>query len=386
MCRASAARSFSPLSFSLVSALFIITFATDVSQIAGEYELISGKGSSESCPKLIRQPAPTELDNSPSATLAHKDMTADGATCASDSGDSARLAVISAAEFQRRTKTPVDTSEPLNEAVIRLDALMGTESTQDRKCGDFTLRKGAFVAFVNSREDPNFVDKFSELEEGRTVMLLAEAGGVSNPVRCVYASKSVQEEVAKSSGCFPSAAKFHTPSHPNSRLRAGELSHGTELVSGRILAFTHRDISNTMYPYVRIHADSAQLTVSPSHYVILASGRLRAASAVVPGDALLATPAGSKPHVVRFLERVEAPGRVNPHTANGVVHVDGFQVSCYTTAVHPRLAHAAVSLLHSLDQWAHSSVLNVVRQALAAPEKNMPAWFLSMLPAGPEEF
>jgi hypothetical protein len=81
---------------------------------------------------------------------------------------------------------------------------------------------------------------------------------------------------------------------------------------------------------------------------------------------------------------VQRHGRFNPHTRAGIVHVDGFVVSCYTTAVHPLLAHRGIGLLYFLQRRAHPRIVN----ALTRPLSNhaLPLWVMRFVPGGPDHF
>lgn len=90
-------------------------------------------------------------------------------------------------------------------------------------------------------------------------------------------------------------------------------------------------------------AETAPVTLrlSPGHYLPV-NGRLAAAKTVVVGDTLAAGPAG-EPVTVTAVEQVVGRGLFNPHTVDGGVLVDGIRTSCYTTAVHPRVASALLA-------------------------------------------
>jgi Hint module len=373
--------------------------ATSPSQVPGEYTLLQASAGA-GCPSTITHAAePAVTTGSPVLALSHGSIgTAGGGACA-DTGGNSYVALLSADAYTTRVQTPANKSDPLVEALLRTNALFGIE-TGDRTCGKFVLRKGAVVAFANNPKE-QFLEDFEGLKEGKTLMLLAETE-VPNPKRCVYMSTSMKARSGKqASNCFPATARFHlaqndAASQTNSgatvqglpTIPAIDLAHGTHLSTGAVLAFTHKEESGT-HEYVRLTAASgAELVVSPGHYVVLRSGRLRAASAVRVGDQLAAAPeavgASDSSHVIAAFAMVQRHGRFNPHTRAGIVHVDGFVVSCYTTAVHPLLAHRGIGLLYFLQRLAHPRIVN----ALTRPLSNhaLPLWVMRFVPGGPDHF
>lgn len=224
-------------------------------------------------------------------------------------------------------------------------------------------------------------EKVKELEQGKTVMLMAETGD-QNPKRCLYASKKVMKDDDEAKGCFPAAARFHLG---GGFVEAREVEHGMALPTGRVLAFSHRDDSETQFPYVKIVPEDGgeALVVSPGHYVVLDSGVLRAAASVRIGDVLKGSVGTGRS--VKAVERIMARGRVNPHTASGVVHVEGFEVSCYTTAVHPTVARAGIRILDFLGRWVGENTFRQALERLAEPER-LPERVMRLVPAGSDSF
>lgn len=360
--------------------LLALASATSVHQIAGDYTLLSG-GAASACPKTLVTPDPVLLSSTPVQALRHRELRADGAACAADTDDT-YTALLTAKDFETRALTPPDRTDDLVDALLRTNALFGTEAGGNRVCGDFTLRKGALVAYVNSREDANFLGEIEELKEGKTVLLLAESG-VEEPKRCLYVSNKQMEDDSDDSACFPAAAKMHVGG--GGVVEAGDVEFGMQLVTGRVLAFSHRDLSNALHAYVRITpADGGEaLLASPGHYLVMEGGGLRAAASVRVGDVLKGSGGGGRR--IAAVERVMARGKVNPHTANGVLHVQGFEVSCYTTAVHPTVARAGVRMLDIAGRLGAASLANRIADSLREPEK-LPRWLMRWVPSGPAHF
>lgn len=358
--------------------LLALASATSVRQIAGDYTLLRGAAGS-SCPATLVTPDPVSLSSTPVQALLHRELRAGAAACAAAGADT-YTALLTAKEFEARALTPPDRTDALVDALLRTNALFGTEALSDRVCGDFTLRKGALVAYVNSREDANFLGDFGELKDGKTLLLMAEAG-VEDPKRCLYVSKNEMEDDSGGGSCFPAAAKMLVG---GGVVEAGDVEVGMELVTGRVLAFSHRDLSDAVHAYVRIvPADGGEaLLASPGHYLVLEGGGLRAAASVRVGDVLKGSGGGGRR--IAAVGRVMARGKVNPHTASGVLHVEGFEVSCYTTAVHPTVARAGVRMLDIAGRLGAKSLASGIADSLREPEK-FPKWLMRWVPSGPAD-
>lgn len=394
-----------------VAALVSAVTGTDPINIAGEYELLrQSKGSN--CPKSVTHSRPSEAqsaDDTPTVyILKHEDIETSSGNCVGNSeGSNSQVALIRADDWKELSESSLDENDSLVEAILRTDALVGVELDRDRTCGTFTLRKGALVAFINSDSEEKFLSDFPGLKDGKTVMYLAEAN-VENPKRCVYQSKEdlsegrsgTESDSDGSKSCFPASANFHLSAYDfegatdqdaepknslASVLKAEDLDFDTNLATGRVLAFTHREYGSQLHEYIEITAEGAPstLVVSPGHYVVMHDGRLRAAGVVRTGDALRSAHTPAKSLVVTGIRRIASAGRYNPHTASGILHVDGFVVSCYTTAVHPRLAHFGVGLLDKFLKRTPAAFTMYVREWLAY--QPLPPWLISMLPSGPDE-
>jgi hypothetical protein len=79
---------------------------------------------------------------------------------------------------------------------------------------------------------------------------------------------------------------------------------------------------------------------------VLSNGTLLVADRVRPGEIL--TLGDGRNNEVSRVSRSFAQGLYNPQTIDGRIVVDGIQVSTYTTAMNPSLAHASLAPLRGL--------------------------------------
>jgi Spondin_N/Hint module len=161
---------------------------------------------------------------------------------------------------------------------------------------------------------------------------------------------------------------------PMRSLRLGHIANLGRLSSpSSIFMFSHAD-ADAVSIFVQIRTTSTTVTLSPGHYIyayvrggatsaragdniagtVLSNGtgssaaELVRAGMVVPGDALV-SPSGLR-LAVTSVSRVRARGLYNPHSLSGDLVVSGVRVSCYTTAVPPRFAHALLAPVRALHQ------------------------------------
>jgi Hint module len=85
------------------------------------------------------------------------------------------------------------------------------------------------------------------------------------------------------------------------------------------------------------------VSLTPGHYLPVAGRGLVAAAAVRVGDGLLL--GSGEVSAVVAVERRGGDGLYNPQTLHGDILVDGVVSSTYTTAMEPRVAHAALVAL-----------------------------------------
>jgi hypothetical protein len=190
--------------------------------------------------------------------------------------------------------------------------------------------------------------------------------------------------------CFPANATVLL--HDGSRKTMAELQVGDTVHVGRgafsqVFMFSHRIAaadSKTLFVSITATPDSAEtspakpssqgpLLLSADHY-LYANDALVAASTVKVGDQLES--GSGAPLRVTHVERVWGSGLYNPHTMTGDIVVDDIKTSCYTTAVHPTLAHAALWPVRTL----YSAGVDIVNHAF----DNGSELIASVMPDGPK--
>eukprot|EP00190_Bangiopsis_sp_CCMP1999_P000442 CAMPEP_0198737180 /NCGR_PEP_ID=MMETSP1475-20131203/67735_1 /TAXON_ID= ORGANISM="Unidentified sp., Strain CCMP1999" /NCGR_SAMPLE_ID=MMETSP1475 /ASSEMBLY_ACC=CAM_ASM_001111 /LENGTH=400 /DNA_ID=CAMNT_0044501037 /DNA_START=79 /DNA_END=1281 /DNA_ORIENTATION=- len=143
--------------------------------------------------------------------------------------------------------------------------------------------------------------------------------------------------------CFP--GHVHVTMGDGSAKKMSELSVGDVVLAAggklsAVFAFTHRD-REAKSRFVRIETRDKVLDVSAGHYIV-SNGALKAARELVPGD--LINVAGGEVDKVEQATYHDAVGLYNPHTLEGSIVVNGMEVSCYTEAIPPKLAHRLLFL------------------------------------------
>ena len=162
-----------------------------------------------------------------------------------------------------------------------------------------------------------------------------------NPIQNDPGGVFEQEEGSDSRTCFPASAnvQLEDGSLVSMRnLQTGDIVRTAHDQSSDIFFFSHRYFKpHVLHDYIRIHtACGRALTISPEHY-LYRNERLSPARAVAEGDRLTLA-SGEQTRVVS-VQIVKEEGLFAPHTIHGDIVVNGFKVSTYTTAVHPKLAH-----------------------------------------------
>lgn len=139
--------------------------------------------------------------------------------------------------------------------------------------------------------------------------------------------------------CFPGSSNVHLSD--GSVLPMHQLSAGMEVMhdeseSSRIFLFTHR-LSEIKSWFYRIETASGHAVTLTGRHYMHANGVLASADSVKIGDEVRTISGKS---AVTAVSKVLATGLYAPHSMNGDLIVDGIVVSCYTRAIHPRVAHA----------------------------------------------
>jgi len=174
------------------------------------------------------------------------------------------------------------------------------------------------------------------------------------------------------SECFPAHSKV-TLADGSTKTMA-ELDIGDRVVvdlerrTSAVHFFSHRE-TQTISKFIRIRHTAGAVTISPNHY-LYANGRLVVARAVRVGDTIGVL--GGSPSVVSSVGYSIAKGLYNPHTFAGTVMVDGVLTSCYTSAIHPTLAHVLLMPLRTVY------ALGVKLPGFL--DNTAPSWMLSILP------
>ena len=173
--------------------------------------------------------------------------------------------------------------------------------------------------------------------------------------------------------CFPASAIVTTGGNKNRIMRDLDIgdsvwtpssSNSTIFAPSPILFYTHR-LSQGVFSFVRLRTISNEsVTLTSGHYVHTTNG-LKPANEVTIKDSLLRYTGKrlQKEPVISIEEKLDV-GLYNPQSASGNMIVDGFLVSCYTTALHPTLAHILVTrfgyLIHSIMKLQrHSSIRTI---------------------------
>lgn len=108
-----------------------------------------------------------------------------------------------------------------------------------------------------------------------------------------------------------------------------------------VFMFTHTS-NDVVAEFLQIHLENGvTISVTPGHYVYV-NDELGTADSVRPGDEMIM--ANNQKSSVRSIHRVEERGVFNPQTIHGDIVVNGVLISTYTSAISPKLAHAALSL------------------------------------------
>lgn len=272
------------------------------------------------------------------------------------------------------------------------------EDNSARRCGGWVQHLPARYYFT--RELPRFRETFTDMgllpsvsndsdianaKEGEIFMLSQQFhprtdGQVTSRVVCFYKKLGPTPFPFPNSltgnrtrrKCFPAAATAELRS--GKRIALADLAIGDEVRVGLrqyapVFFFSHRDtFSASVFLRIRLATGHA-LRASPGHYVRLASGGLRVAAGLRPGDVLLVAPppeheskcaadgrevecggkiGGLMPAIVEEVDEVAEQGLFAPHTTRGEILIDGVLASEYTNAVAPVLGHLLLAPLRAL--------------------------------------
>jgi Hint module len=164
--------------------------------------------------------------------------------------------------------------------------------------------------------------------------------------QCLYSRNSTKDGAM----CFPSSATVYLESGETTTM--AKLSIGDSVLVAKdtyspVFLWTHADAAHTSTDYITISTSTTSLTLTAGHHVYLAgkSGHSVEARHVRVGDLVSTTSSFDGEPVTSIKRGVLASGLYNPQTLHGSIVVDDMVVSTYTSAVPPRIAHAALAPL-----------------------------------------
>jgi Hint module len=163
--------------------------------------------------------------------------------------------------------------------------------------------------------------------------------------QCLYSRQANDD----GSSCFPATATValqHGSFSTMDMLSIGDSVLVAKDTYSPVFMWTHRDGSHKSTNYITLATAAASLTLTPGHHVHLASSsRTIEARHVRVGDVVLTTANSGGEPIISIKRGVQASGLYNPQTLDGRIVVDGIQVSTYTSAIRPDIAHAALAPL-----------------------------------------
>ena len=143
-------------------------------------------------------------------------------------------------------------------------------------------------------------------------------------------------------------------------LEIGDNVHVGHGEYNKIFAFSHK-AANKSSAMLKIHTDHGHIKLSPSHY-IYANNKHIPSKEVKVGD-FLHKQDGSLA-AVKKIETVMSSGLYAPHTVSGKIVVNGHKASCYTTAVNPTIAHAALKPIGMLYEAGITSAAHAIDELM----------------------
>ena len=149
------------------------------------------------------------------------------------------------------------------------------------------------------------------------------------------------------------------------------------VVPCQVFLFTHQ-MAEVRAQFVQITTATAKVALTPGHF-LYANGKLVQAHAVQLGDMLSLGDGALAP--VSHISREWASGLFNPHTKHGDIVVDGVKASCYTEAVHPKLAHALLAPVRMLYEAGVLFGASFVAGPKSPAYEILPAWLTELIRA-----
>lgn len=154
----------------------------------------------------------------------------------------------------------------------------------------------------------------------------------------------------KDEKCFPANATVQLQDgsiKTMATLQVGDSVHVGNDQFSTVFMFSHRlSAEQSKSVFVSLTTDDGTTIQLTANHYLYVNGKLAAAETVKIGDKL-SSANGDQLEVVS-VGSVAAEGLYNPQTMHGDIVVNGIKTSCYTTAVHPTLAHAALWPIRAL--------------------------------------
>jgi hypothetical protein len=206
-----------------------------------------------------------------------------------------------------------------------------------------------FKSLIDSErvENSRRVQKPADLDPYQPALYAYSQNSTDKSASAVIGNASIPVKIQGNS-CF--AAHGIVEVHGGARKRMDELVVGDKVKVApnqysAVFMFTHRTADAISEFVCLTTASGHELFLTPGHYV-LSNGKLLVADRVRPGVVL--TLGNGRNSTVSRVSRSFAQGLYNPQTIDGRIVVDGIQVSTYTTAMNPSLAHASLAPLRGL--------------------------------------
>jgi len=180
--------------------------------------------------------------------------------------------------------------------------------------------------------------------------------GASEPVQDQEADEGIEPTPEPSAGsgdvCFPASATVQT--HDGAVVRMDRLKVGDRVRTG---AATYSDVhmfghaKDGWFSFLNISTHcGACLVVSANHIIEVNGGELKSAGSVKVGDR-------TERGMVVSVSRVRAQGLYHPHTVDGMIVVDGFRATTYTSVMPMSVARV---LLYPVQLVYRMCGVNVV--------------------------
>lgn len=156
--------------------------------------------------------------------------------------------------------------------------------------------------------------------------------------------------------CFPSFSRVSLANGKEvtvASLSAGDSLKVSETETSVVIFFSHRD-PNMVTAFYNITTMSGMSVILSGGHYLYSNGVLKIAKAVKAGDSLRTL---HGPSLVSTVHLVFGRGLFAPHTVHGDIVVSGIVCSTYTNALHPAVAHGALSPVRFVAETWNASGL-----------------------------